>query len=647
MPFKTPFDRSTRFALGALLRRALGDRATGFRQGNASVRCACSGRRRGKPLSAAALGLASALALGLTVSAADAQPGAAVEVRSDGSARYSVDPDATFQAESHLVTSLGTDIFSGSLVNDLIGADRFYNAGFDGGGTIASNIEAGHIWGTSTGHSSLTHVTQFVEDTSVDAGTQTGDIDRHATWVGQAIGGRPSTDDVRTGIAPGTDLRSGAIATEWSGAAYSLSFGINSSTFYTPYTSATTGFGAADVINGSYGLTDSGGVNFFTNQIDGLANANPETTAVFSAGNAGPSANTVGGPASGYNTIAVGALENDGNDNYDQIAGFSSRGPQDYADPVNGTVSGVRAAVDIAAPGDTLTLAYYGGQTGGNDSSLSGSPDGPAGNANTFSGFVAGTSFAAPIVAGGVALMHDAADAFNGGLPAAAHDARVIKANLLNAADKVNQDDGTPWDNGQTLTGNTYTTTQSLDYESGAGGLNLDRTFDQFLTGQTDIAGLSGGTSTEEIGWDFGELSGTVGSMVDVVLPLNFVEGTTFTATATWFRDRTSNSSISATDNAFADLDLEIWDSSFSTLLGESISDYNSVEHLNFDLLSDTAIGLRVVLDEFRFGTQGAIPFGLAWSGTSTGLIPEPSALALFSIGAVMVYRGRKASRTS
>ena len=58
---------------------------------------------------------------------------------------------------------------------------------------------------------------------------------------------------------------------------------------------------------------------------------------------------------------------------YDRPASFTSGGPNDYADPVNGTKIDARQVVDIAAPGENLSAAYYGGETGGN-----GTTDNPA-----------------------------------------------------------------------------------------------------------------------------------------------------------------------------------------------------------------------------------------------------------------------------
>lgn len=150
-------------------------------------------------------------------------------------------PTYSTVGESTIVTNIG-GASSGSNVANLIGADRFYGAGYTGAGTRTANIEAGHIW---SGHETLGHVTQF--SNSIGA---SGDFDRHATWVGQTIGGR-GPNSLRQGIAPQTSLRSGAIATRWTGSPYSLGFRIDASSFYAPYTSASTGFGNVDVINSS------------------------------------------------------------------------------------------------------------------------------------------------------------------------------------------------------------------------------------------------------------------------------------------------------------------------------------------------------------------------------------------------------------
>ena len=97
----------------------------------------------------------------------------------------------------------------------------------------------------------------------------------------------------------------------------------------------------ADVINSSWGFEDPTGSSFEAMTIDALALAN-HTTVVISAGNSGPGANTVGGPASGYNKIAVGALAAD-NSNFPYLrpAEFSSRGPNDFYNPQTGVTKAI------------------------------------------------------------------------------------------------------------------------------------------------------------------------------------------------------------------------------------------------------------------------------------------------------------------
>lgn len=531
-------------------------------------------------------------------------------------------------AESSVNTSNPTTA-SGLNVATFLGANRFYNAGITGQNTITANVEAGIIW---SGHETLTHVTNNVVGTGA-----LGEYDRHATWVGMLIGGRnggSSQGSWQLGIASGTDLRSGALATGWTGTAYSNDFQISYASFFSTYTAF---FGTADVINSSWGGTDTTGAQWYTIAIDALARSNPQTLFVAAAGNVGPSANTVTGAASGYNGISVGALANNGN-TYSAIAGFSSRGPQDYYDSVRGTVSGVRAAVDIVAPGDALTSAYYGGQTGGNGPSLSGSPNGSAGGSNYYSTYLAGTSFASPIVAGGASLLASASKTFN--VTSTSRDSRVIKAVLMNSADKISG-----WSNGQTSVDGVITTTQSLDWALGAGRLNLDAAYDQYLSGTQDVAGLAGGNILN-LGWDYGRLS-SVGNYNDYVFSTDLLGGTLLDVTLTWFRNRTTNvHTYSTSDVSFANFDLEIWDSDFDTLLATSESLYNNSELLHFSLPYSGDYGIRVVYTSQMFGNVTPEYYGLAWSATT---VPEPAAcvmlatLAAFWLG--WHFRRRRALR--
>ena len=223
---------------------------------------------------------------------------------------------------------------------------------------------------------------------------------------------------------------------------------------------------------------------------------------------------------------------------FDTAASFSSRGPQDFAFSTAGgivTVPGVRAPVDLAAPGTAITSAFYVGQTGGNNTSLAGTVD-DGSDADAYSELIAGTSFAAPIVAGSAALVASAAQTLPGlsGNPDAAQSI-VIKALLLNGADKT-----AGWNNGQqqvAVGSDTFLrTAQSLDWAAGTGRVNLATTFDLQVRGQTDVPGTGAGGqgAVAKTGWDYGAL--IRGTSNDYVIADWLRGGTTITTTLTWMQ---------------------------------------------------------------------------------------------------------------
>ncbi|HZZ26403.1 MAG TPA: S8 family serine peptidase [Pirellulales bacterium] len=558
-------------------------------------------------------------------------------------------------------------------VNDIVGAQAFYMAGIFGEYTISANIEAGAIWGGPNGHEDLSLSTY--EYTGQGA---LGEVDRHATWVGSVLGGLNYNEWVSQGnnfisefgMAPATFLASGAIATQWDAPApnpdnsipsYSTSFETSQAAIYTTYNRFTNtntavnpaisaqspilslpglsvGFsGTANVINSSWGFEDPTGTDDITKLIDAVARKFPNTTIVVAAGNfpnPPTPANSVTGPASGYNTISVGATQNNLTlSDFTQVADFSGRGPEDYADPVHGTIPGVRAAVDIVAPGTSIFAAYYGGQSGGNGPTLP-NPDPPNLANNLYNYPLAGTSFAAPIVSGGVALMNSLAIQIAGGytyngiivnsFPSTSQDARVMKAVLMNSADKL-----PGWDNGQHFDPQLgrVITTQSLDWAQGAGQINLSRAFLQYIdpNGTHDVPGTGGG-NVAKVGWDLGAL--TLGNHNDYAITNPLQGGTYLDVTLTWFRDRSVDDvNEVGTDDGQANLDLQIWNSTFTNLLASSESAYNTSEELHFDLPADGQYGLRVLYLDQIFGTPQDETYGLAWDEFSP--VPEPSSLLL------------------
>ena len=384
----------------------------------------------------------------------------------------------------------------------------------------------------------------------------------------------------------------------------------------------------ADVINSSYnGNGDFAGANALSGTLDALINQNPRTLLTTAVGNTVPTGegpNHVLFPATGYNNMSVASLASNGG-LYNVPSAFSNGGPNDYFDAVNGTVSAIRQVIDIAAPGENVSTAYYGGETGGNGPSLSGPPNGPAGGPDFYTRSISGTSFASPTVAGGAALLYDAAYAVLAATPDA-RDSRVIKSVLMNAADKTNG-----WDNGQIAHpngGGGVHTTRGVDDRVGAGRMNLDRAFDQFLSGTTDLTGTSHGSlgTVKPVGWDFGEVA--QGATNDYLINGTIAAGETLTATLSWFRDRTPFGETDFLDQSFDNLDLELWRAvagSPVSLISESLSRYNNTEHFEFKVPTTGQYMLRVRWTEELFdivGDVNAEHYGLAWS---TLAVPEPS----------------------
>ena len=541
--------------------------------------------------------------------------------------------------------------FTGNVNNNtFLGADRFYNAGYTGTNAVMANIEAGYIW---NGHETLSHV-GLIPTTGAS-----GEFDRHATWVGMIMGGRlggANPGEYQRGMAPNAQLASGAVATNWpigdpSFPRFTTAFYLNTFdiSMYGPYRAAfitgvptASGLRTADVINSSWVLSksspDLAGVDNLDGTIDALICENPRTLVTWAAGNtlptgAGP--NQVPSGPSAYNNCTVAALAPNGTA-YDIPSDFSNGGPNDYNDPQNGYVSAARQVVDIAAPGENFSTAYYGGQTGGNGPGVFGPANDPAGGPDYYSRSVRGTSFAAPTVAGGAALLYDAAYSQLGSDPDA-RDSRVMKAVLMNSADKTQG-----WNNGQIANPNGLggvLTTRGLDNRVGAGRMNLNKAFDQFLSGTRDVAGTSQGSEgvVSAIGWDYGQVN--QGTTNDYIITNSLSAGTPFTATLTWFRDRQTNGTTTFSDRSLDNLDLELWSSIggiAQSLISASTSIYNNTEHFTFAIPTTGEYMLRVrwAAEIFDLVSDANIAkYGLAWSATPA--VPEPATVALLATAAL------------
>lgn len=538
-----------------------------------------------------------------------------------------------------------------TFVNGTVGAGIFYDSGFFGSSTVIGNVEAGHIW---DGHEVFDRSGLGLGPAVARRVTGTGALDQndfHATMVGHVLAGTgyvAATGSTAagytylgTGIAPLATLWSGAIATAY--ATDEANIGSFEDTpesaisVYRPFFQGISGT-ACDVVNSSIGFDDPAAVAPESLAVDALAFQNPRTTFVASAGNDGPAA--VGAPGANYNGITVGSV---GGAAFRTPSTFSSRGPTDFFNPAtNTTLVGVRAAVDVAAPGENDFLAAYLGPTGG----LGPFPaytQNPSPTDLYFTN-IDGTSFSSPTVAGGVALMKDAAKGLSF-VPSTALDSRVVKAVLMSTSVAT---DG--WNNGQASSGGAIRTTQALDHASGAGAVDLTAAGLTYVNGATmDVSGTTGGPIGSD-GWDLGAIG--IGGHADYPFAAPLGANTELQVALDWFADGVFDAATdTGTRTAFANLDLQVWSlasGSFSTLVAESASTYDNAEFLRFILPTAGDYGLRVLLPGMIYDV-GATPvtseaYGLSWNLI---VVPEPTSLvtlasALALGGVVRRSRGRR-----
>ncbi|CAN5612437.1 hypothetical protein BH09VER1_BH09VER1_21760 [soil metagenome] len=551
----------------------------------------------------------------------------------------------------------GTTFDSITFVNDVVGARIFYNSGYFGESEVIANVEGGYIWDghevfDRTVFSGSNAVTTFVSDPSV-----TAEYDFHATMVGHVLAGAGHVTGTNgtdlsilgAGMAPFAELWSGAIATSFSSSDIG-SFETTKESTLTPYKTffrggTSTAGRKADVINSSWGGSDPAGTSTEILTIDALARENASVAFVVAAGNSGTG--TVSAPGSGYNGITVGSL---GGTDFLTPSNFSSSGPTDFYNPATDqTISGVRHSVDISAPGELMALAAYLGSTG----SLRGTTytQDPSPTDQYFLN-EDGTSFATPIVAGGIGLLKDAAKGPAYAYGPEAFDTRVIKSVLMAGSRRT-----TGWNNGQTtgLDG-VIRTTQALDIAAGAGALDLTGAAEVYfgiaqdpLLSTRDVAGLGGGSITSA-GWDYGAVSydrtSGIGQSNDYTFDTSFSTDIELTISLNWFAGRTIDVNDLGADLSFSNLNLELWlvvDGVFVREVAESATIYDNTEFLRVDLTEAGTYGLRVtflgLVYDLSPETTATENYGLAWQSQT---VPEPGTIALLVAALTfLIIRGR------
>ncbi|SDW67138.1 Subtilase family protein [Amycolatopsis xylanica] len=238
-----------------------------------------------------------------------------------------------------------------------IGAPKAWQAGFTGKDVKVAVLDTG-VDGTHPELRGRVAAERNFSD-SADAVDRVG----HGTHVAATIGGAGS---VYKGVAPDSVLLSGKVlGDDGSGPESSIIAGME--------WAAEQG---ARLVNMSLGHPDSPGLDPLEVAIGELS-AKHGTLFVVAAGNAGPTAGTLGSPGTADAALSVGAV-----DKADRIADFSSRGPR-----ADGAIK-----PDITAPGVGIVAARAAGTSGGT----------PVDGQHTA---LNGTSMASPHVAGAAALL--------------------------------------------------------------------------------------------------------------------------------------------------------------------------------------------------------------------------------------------------
>ena len=541
-----------------------------------------------------------------------------------------------------------------TFVNPVLGWDDFFYNGFLGASTVIGNVEGGYIW---FGHEVFNRPPDqpgvFMTFTNTASGA-INQFDYHATLVGNVLAGSgyvagsnpASFTYVGLGMAPFAKVWSGAIATAFSSSDLGA-FETTTASILTPYKAFFNGITVsgtlrkADVINSSWGGYDPAGSSGEVIALDGLARQNRTVAFVVAAGNSGTAA--VAAPASGFNNISVGSV---GGASFLQPSAFSAHGPSDFYNPETLiTITGARAGVDIAAPGEEFALAEYLGPTGSlgatTDPQLRAIIEDPS-PTNQYFLNLDGTSFSAPFVAGAISLLKDVANThpvLNLNAYPDAQDTRVIKSVLMAGAKKT-----VGWDNGQSVNqAGTIVTTQALDYATGAGLLDLTGATETYFGGTTDVAG-SGGGAIQEDGWDFGTVA--LNASTDYVFTAEFAGDIELTISLNWFSNRSfDNATDIGSDLSFADLNLELWQVTngvFVTMVAQSATVYNNTEFLRLELADAGDYGLRVTFIGLVYDLTPGVTsesYGLAWSSQ---IVPEPGSIFLIlSAGLVWLFCGR------
>ncbi|MBX9583903.1 MAG: carboxypeptidase regulatory-like domain-containing protein [Gemmataceae bacterium] len=316
-------------------------------------------------------------------------------------------------------------------------------------------------------------------------------------------------------------------------------------------------------------------------------------------------------PKDSYNGLVVGGLDYNGG-KYDQVHRRTDTNPD-----ANG-----RRLIHVVAPAVVNKVPR------------------PTANGNgEYVQLVPGTSLAAPHVTGTVALLEEYARGQVAALGLEAQRHEVMKAVVMNSADKVKdrlgmtkdvvRTDGKTWDKSDAadVATNPRGRSTPLDDQMGTGAVNARRARDQLKGGRfgPQVAG------TKEIGWDYNTAPAAATPFADQKYTLPRLKGGSYlAATLVWDRivdldndggtpgeydppsgTNPAGDSFKVTD--LADMDLYLMrgnETDISKAVWASTSNNYNVEHFFFKLPADDTYSLWV-----RNRSTRATKYALAWWG--------------------------------
>nr|WP_162929217.1 S8 family serine peptidase [Streptomyces sp. YIM 130001] len=246
-----------------------------------------------------------------------------------------------------------------------IGADKVWEAGFDGTGVKVAVVDTG----VDETHPDLEG--KQVAEKNFSSAADTEDRQGHGTHVASTVAGSGAKGGgTFKGVAPGAELIDAKVLDDsGSGDESGIISGIEWAV----------GEGA-DIVNMSLGGVDAPGVDPLEEAVNHFTETDGVLFAV-AAGNEGPGASTIGTPGAADRALTVGAVDDD-----DRTADFSSRGPR---------VGDGAIKPDVTAPGVDITAASAPGSAIAQEYG-----ENPEGYVT-----ISGTSMATPHVAGSAALL--------------------------------------------------------------------------------------------------------------------------------------------------------------------------------------------------------------------------------------------------